>query len=178
MHSIFVRANVVFFFALTTVFVLAFACSLTYRNHNPPITASLPTPSVVVLRELSTRVVNVDQLHLQFDLTCDLSLLWNWNVKQLFIWITVSYETATRPVRDSIIWDKVLHSRESSVLRLRNVQAKYGIIDFQKSLRGTNVTATLHWDIMPQVGWLKIGSANQVEVNSLALPLSYISTKR
>lgn len=49
--------------------------------------------------------------HVTFDLTTDLTSLFNWNTKQLFVWISATYPSsspATIPDSESVIWDAII----------------------------------------------------------------------
>jgi hypothetical protein len=49
--------------------------------------------------------------HVTFDLDADLSTLFNWNTKQIFLYITASYPSAspsTIPPSEAVIWDAII----------------------------------------------------------------------
>lgn len=54
--------------------------------------------------------------HIKFDLDADLSSLFTWNTKQVFVWIAASYpSSSSRDSRSSsaIVWDAILPSPSS-----------------------------------------------------------------
>ena len=55
----------------------------------------------------------------------DLSPLFNWNVKQLFLYLTAEYETKTNKVNQVVLWDKIIQRGENAVLDYRSMNTKY-----------------------------------------------------
>ena len=54
---------------------------------------------------------------LSFDLKADLTPLFNWNVKQLFLYLTAEYETKQNVSVSSItIFQKSLHNQQSIII--------------------------------------------------------------
>ena len=56
---------------------------------------------------------------LTFDLQADLAPLFNWNVKQLFLYLTAEYETQANAVNQVVLWDKIIQRGENAVLDYR-----------------------------------------------------------
>ena len=56
---------------------------------------------------------------LTFDLKADLTPLFNWNVKQLFLYLTAEYETQANVVNQVVLWDKIIQRGENAVLDYR-----------------------------------------------------------
>lgn len=50
--------------------------------------------------------------HIRFDLDADLSSLFNWNTKQLFVWVEASYPSSSSsvsgPPSRAVIWDTII----------------------------------------------------------------------
>lgn len=70
-----------------------------------------------------------------FDLKADLSPLFNWNVKQLFLYLTAEYETPANKLNQVVIWDKIIQRGENSVLDHKNIRPKYYFWDDGNGLR-------------------------------------------
>jgi len=98
MYSYFVRANVIVFFSLSALVVLSAACCFTASLHDPPISTHL-NYEIIQFRNSNRAYVNGEQVIFDFDIQSDLRPIWNWNVKQLFVWITVTYESPSRVTR-------------------------------------------------------------------------------
>ena len=63
---------------------------------------------------------------LTFDLQADLTPLFNWNVKQLFLYLTAEYETQANVVNQVVLWDKIIQRGENAVLDYRWVYNNNG----------------------------------------------------
>lgn len=113
--------------------------------------------------------------YLTFDLQTDLSGLLNWNVKQLFLYLTAEYKTEANELNQVlqpafscdvvffnlyvsfqvVLWDKIILRGENAVLDFKNMNTKYYFWDDGNGLRGhKNVTLTLSWNIIPNAGLL------------------------
>lgn len=88
-----------------------------------------------------------------FDLSADLTPLFQWNTKQVFVYLTAEYD-GKKPGYSSRVtyWDKIITSKDNAVLDLKNVRAKYSVWDVEKSFRERNATLRLEWSIQPYVG--------------------------
>ena len=62
---------------------------------------------------------------LTFDLQADLTPLFNWNVKQLFLYLTAEYETESNAVNQVVLWDKIIQRGENAILDYRSMNTKY-----------------------------------------------------
>ncbi|OJJ48940.1 hypothetical protein ASPZODRAFT_129277 [Penicilliopsis zonata CBS 506.65] len=123
MHSAVNRAQSVFSFFTTVAFVLAGLTSLTvllYPAHD--VTSSVQLKNVQVLkgRPMYYSTKKEDYAQIKFDLDADLTPLFNWNTKQLFVYVIASYSSAspkdreTVPYTESIIWDTIIPAPESA----------------------------------------------------------------
>ena len=157
MHSTWVRSNAVFFFALSCLGVLAgLSAVTTYWHEAHPQVNVL---EVNRLKSLRTRVRQEDRrtedrAFFYFDLDADLSSVFNWNVKQLFLFVVAEYESNTNKVNQVVVWDKIVQTPEEAKLDLTEVPIKYYLVDHSDQLRDTEVKLSLHWDIMPITGLL------------------------
>jgi len=92
---------------------------------------------------------------LTFDLQTDLSGLFNWNVKELFLYLTAEYKTKENELNQVVLWDKILLRGENAVLDFKSMNTKYYFWDDGNGLKGhENVTLTLSWNIIPNAGLL------------------------
>lgn len=80
--------------------------------------------------------------------------MFNWNVKQLFVYVSASYPTVRNGTNEVVVWDKVVNNTKDAVLRYVNEFNKYPLVDRKQELRGTQITLSLSWDIMPITGLL------------------------
>uniref|UniRef100_A0AAV1UU57 Signal peptidase complex subunit 3 n=1 Tax=Peronospora matthiolae TaxID=2874970 RepID=A0AAV1UU57_9STRA len=151
MYSVWTRANSAFF---TSLMALAVMCTLTsfstYLHESAPVVRRL---DLVKLHSLRNYRDNVDRATLSFDLDADLSSVFNWNVKQLFVYVVAEFESASNIRNQVVIWDKIVQTKEdASMLQFQDEGVKYFLADQHDELRGANVTLRLEWDIMPVCG--------------------------
>lgn len=100
----------------------------------------------------------------------DLSGIFNWNVKQLFVYISATYATKSNSFNEVVIWDKVVTSADAAKLVLTEQYNKYPLVDQRADLRDTPITLSIFWDIMPITGILKRSSKKMTRVR---LPGAY-----
>ncbi|OWZ10535.1 Signal peptidase complex subunit 3 [Phytophthora megakarya] len=159
MYSIWTRANAVFF---TSLMALAIMCTLTAIStfvHEPtPVVRRLELTKLHSLRNYRDKA---DRATLSFDLDADLSSVFNWNVKQLFVYVMAEFETTSNARNHVVVWDKIVQTKEAaSQLQFEDEGVKYFLADQHDELRGANVTLTLEWDIMPVCGRLFVHSSD------------------
>ncbi|EGW32462.1 putative signal peptidase-complex component [Spathaspora passalidarum NRRL Y-27907] len=96
---------------------------------------------------------------IQFDLDADLTPLFNWNTKQVFVYLTAEYPGKSEGSSNKVTyWDKIIKSKDEAKLHYVNQRSKYSVWDVEKSFRGRNATVRLEWNIQPHVGPLIYGS--------------------
>ncbi|TDH72023.1 hypothetical protein CCR75_001245 [Bremia lactucae] len=159
MHSIWTRANNVFF---TSLMALAIMCTLTslstFLHESNPVVRRLEMTELHSLRNYRDKT---DRATLSFNLDADLSSVFNWNVKQLFVYVMADFESASNVRNQVVIWDTIVQTKEAaSLLQFQNESVKYFLADQHDELRGANVTLRLEWDIMPVCGRLFIHSSD------------------
>ncbi|KAL8738073.1 MAG: hypothetical protein Q9181_001097 [Wetmoreana brouardii] len=114
MHSALVRIQNVFGFFTTVAFCTAIviALSVTVTPQTPSIRAPLTVLFRVKGRPHYHSTKKEDYAHIRFDLDADLTSLFNWNTKQLFVWVAATYPaiTPSEPPSQAIIWDAIINS--------------------------------------------------------------------
>jgi len=151
MHTVWVRLNAVVFFGLTVIVCLAvitWFSTITHRGY-PTVTA-LKLNTLKSLRSHGNRDIAV----LTFDLDADLSPAFNWNIKQLFVFVVAEYKSKTNPLNQVVVWDKVIERKEDAKIHLNKATVEYGLTDQGTELRNTTVNLRLVWDHMPLTGRL------------------------
>lgn len=95
---------------------------------------------------------------IQFDLDADLTPLFNWNTKQVFVYLTAEYPGKSDGSLNKVTyWDKIIKSKDDAKIHLENQRGKYSVWDVEKSFRGRNATVKLEWNIQPHIGPLLFG---------------------
>ncbi|KAK3171458.1 hypothetical protein OEA41_003542 [Lepraria neglecta] len=120
MHSTLVRAQNVFGFFTTVAFCTALltALSVLLTPQTPSTTIELRNVQVVKGRPHYYSPKKEEYAHIKFDLDADFTSLFNWNTKQLFVWITATYPSSntssSAPPSQAIIWDTIINSHSQS----------------------------------------------------------------
>ncbi|CEG48901.1 RxLR-like protein [Plasmopara halstedii] len=166
MYSIWTRANAAFFSSLTALAVMCALTTLsTFLHEESPVVKRLEMTELHSLRNYRDKT---DRATLSFDLDADLSSVFNWNVKQLFVYVVADFKSASNARNQVVIWDKIVQTKEAaSLLKYENEGVKYFLADQYDELRGANVTLSLEWDIMPVCGRLFIHSSNTKAIFTL-----------
>ncbi|KAJ8407447.1 hypothetical protein AAFF_G00273040 [Aldrovandia affinis] len=102
--------------------------------------------------------------------------IFDWNVKQLFLYLSAEYATKSNALNQVVLWDKIVLRGEKTKLSLKDVKSKYFFFDDGNGLRANkNITLTLSWNVVPNAGILPLvtGSGHK----SLPFPESYETTK-
>lgn len=170
MYSVWTRANAVFFTSLMALAVMAVLTSVTTFLHEPaPVVRALALRQVHSLRNYRDRS---DRATLSFDLDADLSSVFNWNVKQLFVYVVAEYDSPSNARNRVVVWDKIVQTKEhAEKLQFQDEGVKYFLADQHDQLRGANVTLRLEWDVMPVVGRLFVHSEGE---SNFLLPDQYM----
>ncbi|KAI9794509.1 MAG: hypothetical protein M1833_000369 [Piccolia ochrophora] len=124
MHSTLVRAQNVFGFFTTVAFTVALFTSLSvlFFPQSPSANVSLRNIQVVKGRPHAYASKREEYAHIKFDLDADLSSLFTWNTKQLFVYLTATYpassssaastststSSANDPATTAVIWDVII----------------------------------------------------------------------
>ena len=117
-------------------------------------------------------------------LSADLSALFHFNTKQLWVWLSVVYTGEDYQQNEVVLWNDVIHSPEEA--RLDSVYiSNYGgynltimpVYEIRRQLKGNkNVSLVLNWEAGPYLGLVKRGrSKNSVKLD---MPLEYSQLTR
>lgn len=83
--------------------------------------------------------------------------IFNWNVKQLFLYLTAEYTTKNNKFNQVVIWDKIILRGDSAVLHYHGMNTKYYFFDDGLGLKGNkNVSLYLSWNVIPNAGILPL----------------------
>lgn len=157
MYSVLQRGNAILAYALSVLACLTFVCFASTVFLNYRTNANISTVQVVVKNVpdySASRELN-DLGFLTFDLQTDLSGIFNWNVKQLFLYLTAEYESKNNKLNQVVLWDKIIQRGENAILDFKNINTKYYFWDDGNGLKANkNITLTLSWNIIPNAGLL------------------------
>ena len=97
-----------------------------------------------------------DQAILSLQIDADLRSVFNWNVKQLFVYVTAEYETEANVLNQVVVWDTIVNDVSQAWIRSDAVVNKYSLTDQGYGLRDNNVTLVLNWNTVPSTGLLTL----------------------
>lgn len=178
MHTFLSRLNALFAFSLSIValLTLVFALSTSYKSYDTLAKIDIETIKASVKRIPDYTMPDASENDLglvQFNLDADFEACFDWNVKQLFIYLTANYRTADNILNQVVLWDHVLKRGEKGALSLINKSPEYYMWDDGFGLKGNdNVTLTLSMNIIPNAGFLQ--TAISPVVHTFSFPNRYI----
>ncbi|XP_065339484.1 signal peptidase complex subunit 3 [Cloeon dipterum] len=178
MHTVLTRGNAILAYTLSVLAGLTFCCFLSTLFVEYRTEAHMNTVKVVVknVPDYSASREENDLGFLTFDLQTDLTHLFNWNVKQLFLYLTAEYKTSNNVLNQVVLWDKIIQRGENAILDFKNVNTKYYFWDDGEGLKGhKNVTLTLSWNVIPNAGLLP--NIFAIGQHSFQFPSEYAKTR-
>jgi len=135
---------------------MTFLFFLSTAFHQYSTDVKLATGKVVV-KSVPDYTVSRDELDLgviTFDIDANLTDLFNWNVKELFVYLAAEYRTKDNQVNQVVLWDKIIQRGQPGVVSAKNVHSKYYFWDDGRGLRETPVRLSLNWNVIPNAGLL------------------------
>lgn len=178
MHTVLSRLNAIFAFSLSTVALLTllFALSTSYKSYDQLAKVEMKTVKALVRRMQDYNMPNARENDLglvSFDLDADFQDCFDWNVKQLFIYLTANYKSPDNVLNQIVLWDYIMSRGSDGKLKLKSQNPEYYMWDDGFGLRGNkNVTLTLSMNIVPNAGFLQ--TADSPVVHTFSFPDSYI----
>ncbi|KAG8134746.1 putative Signal peptidase complex subunit 3 protein [Naja naja] len=177
MNTVLTRANSLFAFSLSVMAALTFGCFITtaFKERSVPVSIAV---SRVMLKNVEdftgpgersdlgiiTFDISADILYYKFSKSniCSLSFshlqsIFDWNVKQLFLYLSAEYSTKNNALNQVVLWDKIILRGDNPKLLLKDMKSKYFFFDDGNGLKGNrNVTLTLSWNVVPNAGILPL----------------------
>ncbi|XP_051168875.1 signal peptidase complex subunit 3 [Leptopilina boulardi] len=178
MHSVLTRGNAILAYTLSVSACLTFACFLSTVFIDYRTNVALNTGGVLVknVPDFSVSREKNDLGILNFDIKTDLTKLFNWNVKQLFLYLTAEYSTEANAVNQVVLWDKIILRGEETNINMKKMNMKYYFWDDGNGLRGNkNVTLSLTYNIIPNSGLLPFVTATGS--HKLLFPSEYTKSR-
>eukprot|EP00920_Eleutheroschizon_duboscqi_P016006 GHVT01037542.1.p1 GENE.GHVT01037542.1~~GHVT01037542.1.p1 ORF type:complete len:118 (+),score=22.50 GHVT01037542.1:1819-2172(+) len=86
-----------------------------------------------------------DRANTVFRLSADFSSCFNWNTKQLFVFVMATYSTPRNFRNEVVVWDQIVTDAKDAKIELEEQLNKYPILDDGKGLRGANVKLELRY---------------------------------
>ncbi|KAK4470042.1 hypothetical protein MN116_000077 [Schistosoma mekongi] len=179
MYSLLIRSSALLTVTITAFTALMFLCFLSTLNIRQSASVDISVGRAIVDKSddytLNTGYHN-DLGLITIDLSSYLDHLFNWNVKQLFVYLSAEYKTADNKLNQIVLWDKIIKRGSKAELVYEKMTPKYYFWDDGHGLVGNdNVTLTLSWNIIPNVGWLTFDTGNGN--HSFSFPSHYVNIK-
>ncbi|TKR69590.1 hypothetical protein L596_021730 [Steinernema carpocapsae] len=158
MHTFWNRANAVFAFMLSVLAAATFAAFLStaITNYTTSVKIAVSNPRLKDISDYTTDGARSDIAMLAMDLDIDVAPIYNWNVKQLFLYLVAEYKTTKNEMNQVVLWDKIIMRDEWSKIHEVKMFPKYYFTDDGNGLLGhKNVSLTLRWNVIPNAGYLR-----------------------
>ena len=99
-----------------------------------------------------------DYARVYMDVDADLTPLWNWNTKQLFINLVAEYQTDKFEINQISLWDDIIQFKEDAKFTYKKTVNPYAFIDMRKMFKPEqSFNLTMHWNVVPWVGSFRMG---------------------
>jgi len=168
MHSVWVRLNAVFFFAISVLLAMSTMCALSTIGYNgQPVVNKLKLNTLRSLRNHG----GIDRALFSFDLDVDFSPAFHWNIHQLNVFVVAEYETKKNAVNQIILWDSIIEKKSDAHVKLKDEFVKFGLVDQGNELRNHTVSLKVMWDNMPITG--QLWTEKEQKSHPLKLPSKY-----
>lgn len=190
MYNALARLQTTFGFFTTCAFTLAGIIAVLSvlpfpaPDGSPYATVSARNVQIVKGRPHYYSTKREEYAQIRFDIHADLTSLFTWNTKQVFVYVTANYPTASGEVSESVIWDVIIPATATpyswqnlkaqywdtkkkgkksttkalsrpGLISLKNQKPKYQITDPSGVLSNKkNATLQVSWNVQPWVGAL------------------------
>ncbi|KAI0745654.1 signal peptidase subunit [Earliella scabrosa] len=161
MHTVYSRINNVSAMLSTCIMALLAAISLSSLLFTADPKGEVKVTSIQVFPGNARRYANKDQdfTFVNFNLTADLTPLFNWNTKQLFLYVSAEYESKQGVKNEVVIWDRIVRRKEDAQLSVAG-RNKYVFRELSTSFKdAAPAHYALKYNVMPYVGALTYGEA-------------------
>lgn len=154
MHTFLYRLNAALSFALLALAAICIAASMTDIIHN-----SNPSVDIKVVKYDGLRRSHGgnDEVRVALNISADLTSIFSWNTKQLFVFVAAEYATPKNSWNQISLWDSIITSKDDAKFQ-SIVYNKYPLIDQGNNLRGRDFNLTLYWHVMPKTSMMYTGS--------------------
>ncbi|PCH35854.1 signal peptidase subunit [Wolfiporia cocos MD-104 SS10] len=161
MHSLYSRFNNATAFLSSCLMALLAAIALSSFLFTADPKGDIAIGSIQVLPGNARRYANKRQefAFVNFNVTADLTSLFNWNTKQLFLYVSAEYTNQQGVANEVVIWDQIVHREEDARISVAG-RNKYHFRELSASFRDVSPAFyTLKYNVMPYVGVLTYGEA-------------------
>jgi len=171
MHSIYQRLNQASTLLSTCFFTLLACIALTSYLYETTPGGSLYIDSLKI-KMARSRYSSVAQPNaiVNFDFDADLSPLFHWNTKQVFLYLTAEYVNQHGVENEVVFWDRIVRRKLDARIHVQG-RNKYALKDINKSFsNSSDVRFAMKYNVMPWVGPLLYGVAGDHQIKELPKP--------
>jgi len=105
-----------------------------------------------------------------FDFDADLTPLFHWNTKQVFLYLSAEYTNNRGTENEVVFWDKIVRRRQDAHVHVQG-RNKYIFKDIDRTFSNSSaVRFSMKYNVMPWVGPLLYGIAGETEVRDFPKP--------
>uniref|UniRef100_A4IH30 Signal peptidase complex subunit 3 n=1 Tax=Xenopus tropicalis TaxID=8364 RepID=A4IH30_XENTR len=110
MNTVLSRANSLFAFSLSVMAALTFGCFITtaFKERIVPVNIHVSRVMLENVEDFTGPRERSDLGFITFDINADLQPIFDWNVKQLFIYLSAEYATRSNTLNQVVLWDKII----------------------------------------------------------------------
>ncbi|KAI6243453.1 Signal peptidase complex subunit 3 [Aphelenchoides fujianensis] len=157
MHSLLSRANNMSAFLFTVLGAATFAVFLQtfFLNYSVPVEVAVSNVRIKQVNDYAAPRGRSDLATMYFTLHADLAPVFNWNVKELYVFLVAKYTTPQRSINEITLWDKYYKRFENVVVHEEKIPPFYYFADDGTNLLGQNVTFVLRWTVVPNAGYMR-----------------------
>ncbi|OCH88646.1 signal peptidase subunit [Obba rivulosa] len=161
MHTLYARVNNASAMLSTCMMLLLAAIALSSLVFTADPKGAVTVSLVQVVPGNARRYRNKDQdfAFVTFNVSADLTPLFNWNTKQLFVYLAAEYTNKQGVSNEVVIWDRIVRRKEDANI-LGAGRNKYVFRELSGSFRDVKPAHySLKYNVMPYVGVLTYGEA-------------------
>ncbi|KIJ18509.1 hypothetical protein PAXINDRAFT_167116 [Paxillus involutus ATCC 200175] len=161
MHSIYARFNGVSALWSTCLMALLAAVTLSSFVFTADPKGKVDLASLKVFNAKAKRYPYKEEEFgfVKFNITADLRPLFNWNTKQLFVYLEAEYTNAQGVNNSVVLWDRIVRRKEDANI-VQSPKNKYKFRELSRSFKNASPAEfSLKYNVMPYVGVLTYGEA-------------------
>ncbi|KAI9299149.1 signal peptidase 22 kDa subunit [Neoconidiobolus thromboides FSU 785] len=162
MHSITTRISTFssFLSSVATVLLAFIALSSFVFKYEAPATIDLKDIKVYGGHYSDSYLKDpADFVSAKMDINADFSSLFNWNTKQIFVYVVVDYGNKNFTENKVVVWDRIIRNKKKSEVKVRGQKFKYALTDIGPFMTDNSITATIHWEVVPWIGMFLPGKS-------------------
>eukprot|EP01134_Creolimax_fragrantissima_P005481 CFRG5481T1 len=179
MDTLFTRANNVGAYAVSVLATMLVACwvsSVLFLPFNEPV-FRLKVQDIEVTRGHEARGMRTmsEKASFKVDLDVDVTNSFNWDVKEVFLYLYADYETKRNVRNKVVVWDRIVLKKDKHRHKFstKGMELKYPLFDDGRFFTGnTNVTLYMGWNIITLAGPLPL---HATPIQELPMPVQGVS---